>query len=218
MIDLEKLEYRYYNNRDIEIPMLMTFLNDFGYGIYTLLDVGAHDSHASYAPMVAEFMKERPAYHAIDILPDPITSQIVDQWYGGNFLEFKHEPYDCVISVSAIEHAGITTYKAIPTGERLKIVEKMFMLSKHFVFLTFPFGLPGGSPGQYENIGPQELQLYELAAEGHGFVPLFQEFFFNPFPQEKREWMSVTRAECAAVPFDPRIDQQTVACLAWMKK
>jgi hypothetical protein len=217
MIDLTKIEYRYYNNRDIEIPMLMTFLNDFDYGIYSLLDVGAHDSHASYARKVAEFMKERPAYHAIDILPDPITAQIVDGWFTGNFLEFEHEDYDCVISISAIEHAGITTYKAIPMGERLKIVEKMFTLSKRFVFLTFPFGQPGGSD-QYQNIGPEEFRLYDVAAEGHGFVPLFQEFFFNPFPQEKREWMSVTRAECAAVPYDSRIDQQTVACLAWMKK
>jgi hypothetical protein len=138
-------------------------------------------------------------------------------WFTGNFLEFEHEDYDCVISISAIEHAGITTYKAIPMGERLKIVEKMFTLSKRFVFLTFPFGQPGGSD-QYQNIGPEELRLYDVAAEGHGFVPVFQEFFFNPFPQEKREWMSVTRAECASVPYDPRIDQQTVACLAWMKK
>lgn len=219
MIDLEKIEYRYYNNRDIEIPIVLQFLNDFGYGIYTLLDVGAHDSHASYAPMVAEFMKDRPAYHAIDILPDPITSQMVDQWFGGNFIEFDHEPYDCVISISAIEHAGITTYKdASPFAQRLKIIDNIFALSKKFVFITFPFGLPALSHEQYENITDDELQLFEKAAQVYDFVPLFKEFFFNPFPQEKRKWISVTRAECAAVPYDPRIDQQTVACVAWMKK
>lgn len=208
----------YKNNRDVEIPSVIDFIHIFGCSIQSLLDVGAHDSFASYAPLVWRFMDGK-VYHAIDILEDPKTAEFVDRYIQCNVLNYTFDSrYDLVMSISAIEHCGMTTYKSPdPKHERLNFFQRLCDLSQRLVFVTFPFGLEGQVEGQYANITYEELRAYDRMAFYLNFKPLTRHFYFNEFPQQGKLWREVSRNEAAQVPLNPAIDIQCVGVCSWIK-
>src|SRR3990167_9581732 len=93
-------------DRDVEVPLLQEFIERVK--PESLLDVGAHWSHAYYSKEIRPFIKR---YDAIDILDDPETRKIADTYYVGNAITLPLQSYDVVICVSTLEHAGLSTYK-----------------------------------------------------------------------------------------------------------
>jgi hypothetical protein len=217
MTDLSQLPLKHRNGHDIEDWALLNFLTKHKDSIRSVLDVGAHFSHNHYARQVREIIQG--PYHAIDILDDPITAGIVDKYYASNFLETALPRFSCVFSISAIEHTGISSYKAdLPDLERGYMMVALCERSERLVFLTFPFGLYEHVPDQYDNIDDDELEAWEWIATDFGFKELQQNFYFNEFPQGGKPWKELSRDECAKIPRDPKIDQQTVAVCAWIKQ
>lgn len=71
-----------------------------------------HYSHATYANGLRSILGAR-GYHACNILYDEDAGNIVDKHFISNVTNIGAEKYDIV---SAIEHYGITTYKADNIG------------------------------------------------------------------------------------------------------
>lgn len=214
---------RHKNAHDVEDVLLCDFLREHNDEIKSVLDVGAHYSHATYAPEVRSLIAGK--YHAVDILPDEKTAAIVDHYYGCNLLERQVHglsgyeytvslSYDCVFSISALEHCGMTSYKRDnPREERLRVIRRINELSNQFIFLTFPFGKFAHVPGQYENITNDELHDW-MDVLGH---KCWTQFFFSESPQGGKPWKRISSRECAEIPRDPTQDQQTVAVCHWIK-
>ena len=167
---------KFNNERDIEIPAILEFINS--YPVNTLLDVGAHWSHAFYAPEVRKLVKN---YDALDILPDPLTAKIVNKYWQKNVLDFNAGKYDMVISISSIEHAGITTYQVEDyKTEQLAVFCKILDLAKKYVLLTFPYGKEALHEGQFANITKEQLDKFidrTLNTE-----KIFMDFYFSESP------------------------------------
>lgn len=214
MLDLSQITYKHLNSHDVEGPALCQFLRMFSGRIDSVLDVGADYSHAHYALDVRRLVKK---YDAIDILLDPKVAAIVDRYYVGNVTTAALSHYDCVFSMSAIEHCGITTYKADShREEQERVVAKIFQLSSRFVFLTFPYGLAGGHHGQYQNITPDVLLNLRGVAAKLGFLVLTEDFYYNPHSQQQRPWSLISKQEAGQVPYDPNVDVQCIGIVSWI--
>lgn len=220
MIDLSKIEYKHFNSHDVEDVALCDFLRFFQNRIGSVLDVGAHDSVRHYCREAKRIVNGR--YEAIDILPDPDTALLVDKYHVGNFKHFSFgdEGFDAIISVSSIEHSGLTTYKADHGDhhrERDEMLTHMFWWARKFVFVTFPFGQEGMVSGQYANITDEALLDFESSARSRQFAPLACDFYFSEHPQNKKPWTWISREEAAMVPLNPAIEVQCIGVCSWMK-
>lgn len=219
MIDLSKIELKHKNAHDVEDVALCDFLRFFNTRIESLLDVGAHDSRRHYCRDARSILSGR--YEGIDVLDDPDTALLIDKYHVGNFMnKYDLNPFDAVISISAIEHSGLTTYRMTDhKAERYRVLDKIFAHSFRFVFLTFPFGQDGMVEGQYSNITNKELVRFDRIAddEENGFSILAKDFYYCQHPQMGLPWEQISREDCAKIPLNPAIEQQTVAVCSWMK-
>jgi hypothetical protein len=219
VIDLSAIELKKKNAHDVEDVALCDFLRMFSSRFdksSSMLDVGAHHSHAHYARQAKAIFPGR--YEGIDVLEDPDTALLLDEYHVGNFRRILLPGYDLVFSISALEHCGISTYKA-PNyrEERYFIARQMFCRATQFVFLTFPFGLGGLVENQYANITGADLYEFNRLADSLDFRCLALDFYYNDHPQQGKPWKAISREEAAQVPLDPAIEQQTVAVCSWMK-
>src|SRR6185369_647825 len=119
------IEYTHLNERDVEIPALLGFLEARRGTFASVLDVGAHHSAHYYAPLVrARF--PGVVYDGVDIVPDPETAGLIDTYHVGNVTEVQLGPYDLVSCVSTIEHCGITHYhREDPVAEQLAVFRRL---------------------------------------------------------------------------------------------
>jgi hypothetical protein len=219
VIDLSAIELKKKNAHDVEDVALCDFLRMFSSRFNknsNMLDVGAHHSHAHYAREAKAIFPG--TYEGIDVLEDPDTALLLDQYHVGNFRQTMLPGYDLIFSVSALEHCGISTYKVRNyREERYWIARHIFSRASQFVFLTFPFGLGGLVENQYANITDADLHEIDRQAESLSFRPLAFDFYYSEHPQQGKPWKAISREEAAQVPLDPAIEQQTVAVCSWMK-
>ena len=76
-MNLKQIEYKYFNERDIEIPALIEFLKERIEKIDSLLDVGCHFSQ--YAGKIRKLLpRNDKTYHGCDIILDENIEAIVD--------------------------------------------------------------------------------------------------------------------------------------------
>ena len=205
MFVLSKIEYKNFNERDVEVPAVIDFVKTkIAEGASSLLDVGGHYSYATYAKDLRAIMTDN-SYDACDILPDPDTAQIVNKFWVGNVRDLGLSNYDLVISVSVIEHCGITTYKADDIeNEQLCVVKSIMALANKSVFLTFPYGEVGIFPGQFSNIHEKLLRRVEGAwfeLKGVG-AQIECRFFYNEFPWQPspKPWVELNPQEASLAP------------------
>jgi hypothetical protein len=216
VIDLSKIELKLKNAHDVEDVALCDFLRFFRNRISSALDVGAHYSHAHYAREVRSLISGY--YDGIDLLPDPDTAPLLDNYHVANFSDAVLWNYDVIFSISALEHCGISTYKIEDyREERYQIASGMFRLAEQFVFMSFPFGLDGLVEDQYANITNLDLVNIERVALSSSFIPLVYDFYYNEHPQQGKPWERLTRQQASKIPLDPAIEQQTVAVCSWMR-
>ena len=183
-----------YNERDIEHPALINFVKEHA-DIKSVLDVGAHYSYNTYAPELRKLVKQ---YDGVDILPDPITAKIVDNYFVKNVKKLKGE-YDLVSCVSTIEHSGISTYtNANYKDEQKYVFLKLLNLSKKYVFLTFPYGLESFHEGEFANLTESQLDRFCEYTEG---MEVKTTFYYSPAPQQKEPFFEIDQELAATIPY-----------------
>lgn len=170
-------------DRDAEVPALIEFLKELKPN--SLLDVGAHHTHAYYAPEVREMVGY---YDGVDILKDDKTADILDNYFVGNVIELPTDRvYDVVTCVSTIEHAGLSTYEGVPVDERKALFEKLLLFAGDGAFLSFPAGRGEVVEGQMQTIPRIEYQEYCRLANEAGFG-VETRFFYTQGAQAGHPW------------------------------
>lgn len=191
-----RIEYRHFNERDIEIPALMAFLEARRGKFFSLLDIGANHSHAYYAGLIKKGFPE-VVYDGVDVVPDPETEKLLHKYHVGNVTDAYLGPYDVTTCVSTLEHCGITSYRRDDIrAEQLKVFERIATLTKKYLFATFPFGQEGRVRDQYANITPELLKEFIRIAGGTARA----RFYYNEFPQGREKWREVSAESSSRVP------------------
>lgn len=198
LIDPSTIKYKWFNDRDFEVPLLLGLVEKAKPSI--LLDVGAHYSWATYA---AELKKLVPNYYGVDVIDCPQTKKIIDYWATSNVLDVSYSwSFDFVSCISVIEHCGITTYKVDnPYKEQNNVFVKMCDLASGHLLITCPFGTEGLWKGQYSNITVDQAAAWTGIADARGFK-VEKQFLFNEFPQGQKKWFTISENEAAKVPLD----------------
>lgn len=198
MIDVSKIEYVNFNERDIEVPALLSFLSEVG-EVSSILDVGGNYSWYTYAPKVRKLLPEAK-YLVVDPILDAETKKIVDEFMVGEAAPLlKEKQFDVVFSISVLEHVGIKPFRSDnPAQNRMDLVASICMASKKGAFLSFPFGLDEEYTGQYGNITYGDLLDFGQFSNRSGFS-FSTQFFFNPFPQGGERWSEVMVEEASCI-------------------
>lgn len=203
ILDVSKIEYKNFNERDVEVPALLSVLGS--HKPVSVLDAGAHYSWYTYAPKVRELIP-RGKYEALDLVADAQTAEIVDRYHTTDLMAFfseGHEQYGATFSISVLEHVGIQPIRVINDRDLRKgFLDAMLILSDSVAFLTFPFGAGGWCLGECIVVADEELVALERVGASQGFASECQ-FFYNPFPQGREKWVEVSRDVASAVPLEP---------------
>lgn len=213
MITLNDITKKHFNERDVEVPSFVKFVNSSMPECNSLLDVGGHYSYATYAQSIKDILSTKQ-YDACDILNDPDTAKIVNKYMVGNVSELDLPKYDLVSCISVIEHCGITTYKKDDIEEEQnKIFQRMADLANQGLYLTFPYGLPGLFPEQYSNIHNSLLNKFcEYWQNTKGPTATINlQFFYNEFSPQGKPWIELEREVASLVPL--RVDLGLVQCV-----
>ena len=191
----------YGNERDVEVPAVVEFVRRHvpKAARMSLLDVGAHGSHATYAPLLRELVS-RQRYAAIDKIHDPATEAIVDEWTTGDLIALPiRDRYDAVTCVSVIEHVGIKPWRSdTAKEERLLMFFSLLRIARSAVLLTAPFG-HGAVTNEYACVTPDELATWSAIASLMGFTDPSNaaRFYLGENPQGLQGWREVTHAEAS---------------------
>lgn len=113
-----------------------------------------------------------------------------------NILEFHERDFDCIISLSTLEHVGLGAYGEPYIQQAfVDVVKQLHLLLKESgtLLLTLPVGVP--SEDLFEkSFAPEEIMKL---LTGHGFH-LVEERYFKR--HNGINWLSCTREEIAVVP------------------
>jgi len=211
MLDLSKVVYTHWNERDLEIPALLEFIKDHP-DIRTALDVGAHYSSHYYAKEAKKLLFH---YAGIDILPDLETEKILDRYITGNVLEHHLTPYDLVFCISTIEHAGISTYKVENyKEEQTKVFMKILELAKKYVFITFPFGKEALHVGEFANITQEQLANFATLASEWGSKKMDVVFYYSEAPQQRQPYHPIDISLASGIEYKKELGTRCVCFLS----
>lgn len=184
-------------DRDAESPILKEWIEKIS-PIESLLDVGCATSRSdgNYADFVRTHVKR---YDGIDIMNDPHTAEILDNYYVGNAVDYPFDrKYDVVICVSVIEHAGLSTYKKTnPKEERDNLFKRCLELSNKYLWISFPTGLPYTYPDQLSVITEDQLKYWESLVKN---FKVTERFLHNSAgPQAGTPWREHRKREAACL-------------------
>jgi hypothetical protein len=212
--EIRDIEYKHFNERDVETPALLSALADDLPNVKSFLDVGAHYSWYSYAPLVRQMLdvhpEPKPHYMACDVLDCPQTKAIVDEYLISDVKLLDVEA-DFVACVSAIEHSGISTYKEKDyRKERWLVFEALAGSARKHLFVTFPFGREGVYEGQYANITADDLAQFRYTAGAYGLPHVSARFFYTEFAQGQKPWEEIAYESAKDIPMDKVLGTQCV--------
>lgn len=181
-------------DRDVENVVVREWVENIN--PQSLLDVGAHYSHQSYAPSIRPLVDQ---YDGIDILECPETSEVLDEYIVGNANEVGLSEYEAVMCVSTLEHAGITTYEGDHVDEMMKLFKTCVTHATKYALFTFPVGLPYTYPGQLSIITKNQLRRFKLMCKG---MQVTERFFLSQGPQASHPWQEHTDRDLAlSIPY-----------------
>lgn len=150
------------NERDIEIPEMLEFIdkNDGRYG--SVLDVGC-----AYGQYTHELGLMCGSLDGVDILPDEKVRPYLDNFFHEDFLLVDLPKYDFVVSLSVIEHVGLEylpskLYKEL----QLEFFAKIVRLAQRGFWVSFPYGEGILYSGYFLNQNRAMLGGYEYLARG----------------------------------------------------
>lgn len=205
-------------DRDVEIPCLLEFIEQNK--PESLLDVGAHWSHAYYARQVGDLVPNE--YKAIDILPDLKTAALVDEYAVGDVNEIykaETELFDMVICVSTIEHAGISTYQVEDyRKERQKLFEKCLLLATKQAWFSFPIGQEHLIEGQLGVVSLGDMINFRAAAFANKFN-VKERYFYTQGAPVGHVWREHDDFELATkIPYIEFIGNQSLCVMELNKE
>lgn len=148
----------------------------------SLLDVGAHYSHQSYALSIRPFIDQ---YDGIDILECAETADVLDNYIVGNANEAELTPYEAVMCISTLEHAGLSTYQGDHVEEMMSLFKTCISHAEKYALFTFPVGLEYTYPGQLSLITKDHLRRFKMIAKGWS---IRERFFLSQGPQAGHPW------------------------------
>ena len=215
MKPVDFVQYKHFNERDIEAPVTLQAVKialDNGAG--SILDVGAHYSAHTYATDIRRLLTEQD-YNGVDIIdPDTETLECLDNYYIGNVKDLEIDNADIVLCISALEHSGISTYTTDDyVKERISVARRLLSLANCTLFMTFPYGKEKLFAPHYANVTYEHLDKFYGIAETLGFTEIIEDFYYNKFPQEKKEWYKIDKEEASAIPLDKTKGTQCVAAV-----
>lgn len=195
-------------DRDVEVPLLIEYI--YKIKPESLLDVGAHWSHAYYAKLIRPFIKR---YDAVDILSDPETEKIVDTYYVGNAITLPLKSYDMVICVSTLEHAGLSTYTANHEEEVPKLFYQCFLLAKKYLWFSFPVGQKYFNPTEMAPITGDQIEGFENILEANN-CKYEERFFYNKSVTDGFPWQEHTKRDVALkIPYIDCVGTQSLCVI-----
>jgi len=174
----------FHNERDVEIPLLLQWLdrNDARYA--SVLDVGC--SQSAYLPEVRKLVG---CLHGIDLLEDEKVRSYLDEFMVENFLYADLPYYDLVYSISTIEHVGVEYLPSkLYRNLQLDFFSKLLETAKYGVFLTFPYGEDDLFSGFYYNGNRKLLDDYLKIAKG---FKVGLKFISTPDPKNPEGWREI---------------------------
>jgi hypothetical protein len=176
----------FHNERDVEIPLLVEWLEKNDCQLGSVLDVGYRQNH--YAP----FAQISSGYlMGIDLIPDPSLYQFYDELVHEDFLYADLPKVDWVFSISTIEHIGVEYSPTLLYRDlQLFSLEKMVKLANMGVFLTLPYGEGILFSGKYLQWGHRELEEAKAILKGTKYQT---KFYSTPDPKEPGGWREVRK-------------------------
>jgi hypothetical protein len=196
----------YNSERDIEIPKLFEFLDRHSDEIEEVLDVGCAGSQ-----YLEELKKKGKIVYGVDFIYGEKEDEILEDYTIGDFLDIRFKPYDLVICLSTLEHYGVKQNPDFDyTKLQLLFFKKLVSTAKKFLFVTFPYGVPGGHGGEFQNI-PHSLLSMFLRVLGNAKYKL--SFYYNDFPQTGSGWLEISQKEADIIPYYSTIGVQCVCIL-----
>lgn len=206
-MNLNSLEYLFFNERDIETPAIINFIQENKKDITSILDIGAHYSYATYASQIRNILPQS-IYDGVDPRFCSQTNQIVNNFITGNVLNV-HKNYDCVTAISTFEHIGI--HPNTQDNYRLQqktVISHSLQLANKFCLFTFPYGKDELFENEYSNFTMDMVKHIESSKPEFQFSSLF---FFNEFPQMKEKWISIPQFQANQKPL---LKERGVQCVA----
>lgn len=197
---------RYCNERDVEILLLLNFVDAHSTDIESALDIGCCGS--VYALRISQLV---PVYDGIDFAIDQAIVPLLDHYFQGDVLTVALEPYDLVSAVSVIEHYGVKQEPSIDfRSKQQELVARAGRLAKKYIFLSFPYGLPGMHENEFANIDEEQLKRFERILED---FRLTETFYFNDNPTLGSHWAEIVQAVASGIEYVRTLGTRCVCIL-----
>ncbi len=212
MLQLQNFPIERKTDRDLEIPVLVDFLNRIKGNVDSALDVGANYSAGYYAQ---EIRKIANIYHGLDMLPDPKTASIVDHYYEADAVKFDFPPYDLITCMSTIEHVG--QYPVVYQNyrfERFTLFRKMLKAARKYFWISFPVGKNYQEDGEMSIVNEQELDFFL------GLIRPFKNevgFYFTEGAQAGEPWKPSIREKCVNQEYNKSLGTQALCVIEVQK-
>ena len=179
-----------YNERDVELPALLNFVDKHKDKIKTALDVGCAGS------LYLHSLKKRiQVVNGIDLISYPTSEKILDNYWVGDAIRTPLEKHDLVVSISTMEHVGISPYKADNyLEEQDDFFRTVYLASSKFIFMSFPFGIGFLPVESFQNITNKQLSMFLTTLESDSYQLAF---YHNEQPAVGKKWVEISREEAS---------------------
>jgi hypothetical protein len=152
----------FFNERDVEIPRLLNFVDEHSQNIKTILDVGCYGSQ-----YLKQLKEKGKIVDGIDVHFGETKlgreKEFLRNYFVGNAVTYSPlGKYDLVICLSTLEHAGINGYIVKDfIAEQNSLFKKLIDASKRFIYVTFPYAsTPSLQEGQCVNMTRDRLDTF----------------------------------------------------------
>ena len=174
----------FYNERDVEIPALLKWLDQNDCRYSSVLDVGC--ALSAYLPEVRKLVGY---LHGIDIQYDLKAVPFLDEYIVEDFLYADLPYYDFVYSISTIEHIGVEyLHSKLYREMQIEFFTKIVELAKRSFFVSFPYGEDDLFGGFYYNGNRRLLDDYLKAAKG---CKITKRFISTPNQNDPEGWREI---------------------------
>jgi len=200
---------KYKNERDVEIPELLKFI-DAHSDIKSSLDVGCAD--AKYSKDVWERIKDN---YGVDMRRDPDVLPYLKVFARGDFVTLDPPRCDLVFSISAIEHYWVGVDKEDnPFAKQRLMAVKMAQLAKKYVFITFPYGVAADTGTNFVIYSKDTLPWF---LEKLKDFKLSMRFYYSDNLQAGSPYEDVGEAVANTVLYDPKLGVRCVCIISGIR-
>jgi hypothetical protein len=212
MLKLKEFPIIRRTDRDMEIPVLVDFLERFNGKYQSVIDVGAHYTAGYYAD---EIRKRAKKYHALDPGFDFAVAKIADRFIEADAVHYDFAKYDMVVCCSTIEHVGQYPYRYKDDLKMRKILfKKMLNSAQKYFWISFPVGLEYIDDGEMRIITKEELESWEELIKPYKYEI---GFYFSGGPQAGHPWLPNSREKCLNTPYNVRLGTQSLCVIELQK-